>query len=154
MRWRRIELVRGAFGMALLVAPRPMLRHVHRVEADSVSVAVARVLGVRQLTQAVLSGVRPSPEVLAMGVWVDLAHATSALGLAAVDRSRGFAGLFNAAAATGWAGSGYTTLRTGPVTQPSHERVRDRLARVTLERVPGGAPLLEIADERRDRAHT
>lgn len=154
MAWRKIELARGLFGLALLVAPRPMLRHVHRVEVDPVSVVVARVLGVRQLTQAALSGVRPSPEVLAMGVWVDLAHATSALGLAAVDSSRVFAGLLNAVAATGWAGSGYAALRTGPVTAPSHERVRDRLARVTLERVPGGMPLLDVADDRRDSACT
>lgn len=57
---------------ALLFAPRQRAR--------------SRVLGARQITQAVLSGVRPSPEVLAMGVWIDLAHAASVLGLAAADR--------------------------------------------------------------------
>lgn len=42
------------------------------------SLIVARILGARRLTQAALSDVGPSPEVLAMGVWVDCAHATLA----------------------------------------------------------------------------
>lgn len=149
MTWRKIELTRGLFGMALLVAPRPVLRHVHRVKVDPTSVAVARILGVRQVTQAALSGLEPSPEVLAIGVWVDLAHATSALGLAVVDRPRAFAGMLNAGAAVAWAAAGYDALRDGPVSAASHERRRDQLARWALERLPGGAPLLGMATHRR-----
>jgi len=58
----------------LLFAPQVVLNRVHHVEVDTESVLVARVLGARHLTQAALSGINPSPEVLAMGVWVDVAR--------------------------------------------------------------------------------
>lgn len=96
---RTIEIARATWGAALLLAPRQTLKVVHRIEMDLTSLLVARVLGARQVGQALLSGVRPSPEVLAMGVWVDLAHAASALALAAVDRRRASAGLTDAAVA-------------------------------------------------------
>jgi len=58
----------------LLLAPQVVLNRVHHVEVDTQSVLVARVLGARHLTQAALSDVNPSPEVLARGVWVDIAY--------------------------------------------------------------------------------
>ncbi|KDE98132.1 hypothetical protein Y900_004025 [Mycolicibacterium aromaticivorans JS19b1 = JCM 16368] len=141
-RSRSIELTRAGWGLALLVAPRAVMETVHRIEVDTKSVVVARILGARHLTQALLSGWRPSPEVLAMGVWVDAVHAMTAVGLAAVDRSRARAGLTDAAAATVWAGAGYHDLSQRSATPPSHQRVRDRLARIVLGVVPGGAFLL------------
>ncbi|APE15844.1 hypothetical protein BOH72_12065 [Mycobacterium sp. WY10] len=141
-RSRWIELSRAGWGFALLVAPRPVMEHVHRVEVDSKSVVVARILGARHLTQALLSGWRPSPEVLAMGVWVDAVHAMTALGLAVVDRARARAGLTDVAAAIVWAGAGYHDLSQRSATPPSHQRVRDRLARIVLNVVPGGDSLL------------
>ncbi len=56
----------------MLFAPQVVLNRVHHVEVDTESVLVARVLGARHLTQTALSGINPSPEVLAMGVWVDV----------------------------------------------------------------------------------
>lgn len=47
---------------------------------------VVRVLGVRQLAQAWLTGRKPTPLVLRLGVEVDLAHAVSMIGLAVVSR--------------------------------------------------------------------
>ncbi|PND57975.1 hypothetical protein CRM90_10720 [Mycobacterium sp. ENV421] len=141
-RSRSIELTRAGWGLALLVAPRAVMESVHRIEVDTKSVVVARILGARHLTQALLSGWRPSPEVLAMGVWVDAVHALTAVGLAAVDRNRARAGLTDAAAATIWAGAGYRDLSQRSATPPSHQRVRDRLARIVLGVVPGGAFLL------------
>ncbi len=149
MRWRAIELTRGLAGAALMVAPRATLRHVHRTGDDATSVFVARVLGARQVAQAALSGVKPSPEVLAMGVWVDLAHAATATGLAAVDHTRAVAGLVNAVTALGWAGWGYADLRSGPVTDAAHDRLRDLLARRALHLLPGGQALVETASQRR-----
>ncbi len=58
----------------MLFAPQVVLNRVHHVEVDTENVLVARVLGARHLTQAALSGINPSPEVLAMGVWVDVAR--------------------------------------------------------------------------------
>ncbi len=149
MRWRTIELTRGVAGAALVVAPGAMLRNVLRTGDDTTSVFVARVLGARQVAQAALSGMEPSPEVLAMGVWVDLAHAATATGLAAVDHTRAVAGAVNAVTALGWAGWGYADLRSGPVTAPAHDRRRDLLARRVLRLLPGGQALADTVSRRR-----
>ena len=45
-----------------------------------------------------------------MGVWVDAVHSLTALGLAAVDRSRVRAGLTDTAVAALWAVAGYRDL--------------------------------------------
>jgi hypothetical protein len=74
-RSRRIETVRGGWGLALLISPDAVLGTVHGLRVDRKSRVVARILGARHLVQAVSSGVRPSAEVLAMGVWVDWVHA-------------------------------------------------------------------------------
>jgi hypothetical protein len=137
-----MELVRAAWGAALLVAPRQVLGHVHHLRTDRASVVVARVLGARQLAQAVLSGTDPSPEVLALGVWVDGVHAASAVGLALADRHRARAGVTDAAIAATWGLLGYRDLITARATPSSHQRVRDELARAVLGLVPGGKPLL------------
>jgi len=121
---RPIELVRAGWGAALLLWPRPVLEHLRHVRVDTKSVAVTRILGARHLTQAVLSGVQPSPEVLAIGVWVDAVHAMTALGLAVTDRCRARAGLIDTVVAGVWA---------------------------VLAIAPGGRPLLRRADAlRRD----
>ena len=117
-RSRKIELFRAGWGAALLVAPRHVMTNVHHVRVDRKSVVIARILGARQLTQAVLSGVRPSPEVLAMGVWVDAVHAISALALAVLDRPRARAGMTDTAVASLWAGAGYRDLTSAGSTPP------------------------------------
>ena len=147
--WREIELTRGAVGVSLLLAPRAWLRAAYRTEPDHRAVLVARILGARHLTQAVLSGVDPSPEVLATGVWTDTAHAVTALGMALADRRRAAAGVLNAASALVWGAWGHHDLTHGPVPGPSHDRHRDAMARWTLSRLPGGAPLLRRAGSRR-----
>jgi hypothetical protein len=143
---RPIELGRAGWGVALLLWPRPVLEQVHHLKVDSRSVVIARILGARQLAQALLSGIRPSPEVLAMGVWVDAVHALTALGLAVADRSRARAGLTDAAVAGAWAALGYRDLTEGLIPPADHERRRDRLARTVLSIAPGGGPLVRRAD--------
>jgi hypothetical protein len=149
-RSRQIELVRAGWGAALLIAPRRVLGTMHRVEIDTKSLTVTRILGARQLTQALLSGVRPSPEVLAMGVWVDTVHAMTALGLAAADHTRARAGLTDTAIAGLWAAAGYRDLARRQATAPAHQRRRDKLARTVLGLVPGGDILLRQADTDRE----
>lgn len=144
-RVRPIEIARGAWGLALLLAPGPVLRNVHGVRVDRTSVVVARVLGARHLTQAVLSGVDPSPEVLAMGVWVDAAHGASAVGLAAVNHTRVRAGLLDAGLALTWSLAGWRALRHPDLQSPRHDRRRDALARTVLRYVPGGRRLQAAA---------
>ncbi|MEO6882003.1 MAG: hypothetical protein ABI181_13800 [Mycobacteriaceae bacterium] len=146
LRW--IEVGRGAWGAALLLAPRRALRATHAT-LDTTSVNVTRVLGARQLAQAALSGVNPSPEVLATGVWVDAAHSATAIALAVTDHRRARAGLVDAAVAAVWAGIGARDLSHAEPTAPGHDRIRDRLARLVLPRLPGGSALLRRARRRR-----
>lgn len=146
---RNIEVLRGTWGVALLARPDWVLTKIHGLRIDSKSRVVTRILGARHLTQSVLSGYRPSPEVLAMGTWVDSVHALTAIGLAVADHHRARAGLVDAAVATVWAAAGYRDLRSAAATPPEHQRVRDKLAVAVLARVPTGRYLLFIA--RRDR---
>lgn len=142
---RGIELGRAAWGVALLADPDGVLGTVHGLTVDRRSRVVARILGARHLAQATLSGRRPSPEVLAMGAWVDAVHALTAVALAVVDPGRARAGVTDAAIAAGWAGAGYRDLRRAAPTPPAHQRIRDRLAVLVLGRVPGGRRLLDTA---------
>jgi hypothetical protein len=150
-RSRTIELIRAAWEAALLFGPRRVMTNVNHLKVDSKSVVIARVLGARHLTQAVLSGFWPSAEVLAMGVWVDAVHSSTAFALALIDRSRARAGLTDAAVAGFWAATGYRDLARGAATPPSHQRRRDRLARLALGVAPGGRLLRRqvSADRRR-----
>lgn len=151
MQVRKIELARAGWGAALLIAPQQVLERVHHLEVDTAALRIARVLGARQLAQAVLSGLDPSPEVLAMGVWVDSAHAASAVGLAVADRDRARAGLTDAAVAALWAAIGYRGLAQAGATSPQHDRRRDLLARAVLAIVPGGGRLRRMSDRARAR---
>ncbi len=150
---RRIEVVRGAWGLVMLAGPSPLLRTI-AIDDDPVMIWTGRVLGARHLTQAVLSGARPSPEGLAMGVWVDAVHALCALGLAASSRRRAAAGIFDAVAATGWAVAGYRDLVNPRAALPTHTGRRDALARRVLRALPGGAPLADRVEQDRDRLPT
>ncbi|OYN77478.1 hypothetical protein [Mycolicibacterium sphagni] len=137
-RLRSVEIVRGLWGAALLAAPATVLTRVHGVEVDSRAVVVARILGARHLAQATLSGLRPSPEVLAAGTWVDGVHAVTAFGLAAVDSRRARAGITDGVVAALWALFGLRDLTTGTTPPPAHERRRDALATTLLPVLPGG----------------
>lgn len=152
MALRKIELARAAWGAALLVAPRRTLTWIPRVEVDARSLAVARVLGLRQLIQALLSGVHPSPEILALGIWVDSAHAATALSLAAIDPRRANGGLADAAVATTWAALGWRDLVSSPVTEQGTRaapgRRRDALGLSVLNLLPLGGALRNRAAAR------
>lgn len=148
MRSRRIELARLGWGVLLLAAPIQVLGATG-ARVDTRSVVVTRVLGARQVTQGVLSGLRPSPEVLAMGVWVDGVHSVTALGLAAADPDRAVAGVADTVVAAGWSWLGLRDLRRAVATPPAHDRRRDALTRAVLRAAPGGGRLLLFTDRAR-----
>ncbi|KMO73256.1 hypothetical protein [Mycolicibacterium chubuense] len=137
-RYRTVEIFRAAWGAALLIAPERVLNATHSAPVDAASRVVTRVLGARHLVQAALSGLRPDPDVLAMGVWVDAVHALTASLLAASDPRRARAGYTDAVIAGGWAVAGCHDLRRGRVAPREHQRVRDGLAALVLRHVPGG----------------
>ena len=139
---RRIEAVRAVWGAALMIGPRTILERVHGVRADSRSIAIARILGARHLTQAALSGIRPTPAVLALGIWVDTVHAGTALTLAAADHARARAGITDAAVAAGWAAAGFRDMTQGRALRRTQERRRDQLACLALQHLPAGRALL------------
>jgi hypothetical protein len=96
-----ITLVRAGYGVALVVAPRALIQltgdpgtgqPAGASRAGRRACGVARVLGVRHLVQAGLTAValraaEPDPSLpLGLGAAVDVLHATTMVGLAAVDR--------------------------------------------------------------------
>ena len=121
MNVRGIECMRAGWGAVLLVAPGRVLTSVRMVRVDRKSLIVARILGARHIVQATLSGINPSPEMLAAGVWVDTVHSMTALGLAVVDRRRIQGGVADAIVAALWAGLGWRHLHTGTA-RPTHPR--------------------------------
>jgi hypothetical protein len=94
-------LLRGAYGLALCAAPGAVLGLAGGPPAGRRGRIVARVLGVRQLAQAVVSeaalapctGVESRTALLVLGAAVDALHAASMLGLAVFDAPRRRAGL-------------------------------------------------------------
>jgi hypothetical protein len=82
-----LYVVRGGYGALQLISPT-LVSGWLRCRLDARGQSVARVLGARQLTQALASGPVPGYPVLAVGVEVDLLHAVSMLALALADQRR------------------------------------------------------------------
>ena len=79
----RISTVaRVAWGGALVIAPRALLRAGGRPDAAPAAIAFARVLGARHLVQAAVTTAAPAPLVADYGAIVDAMHATQQLALA------------------------------------------------------------------------
>ncbi|MEZ0491285.1 hypothetical protein AB2L28_03445 [Kineococcus sp. TBRC 1896] len=94
---------RAVWGTALLTVPHVLLRRAGGPGADDDrAVTVARVLGVRHLAQAALTGASPGRTVLVLGAVGDAAHAASMLALARVDPARRRVALVDAVLALGW----------------------------------------------------
>jgi hypothetical protein len=145
MTYRKIEIARGLWGAAAFTAPGLVLSRSGGDPADRASRLVMRILGARQVTQAVLSGTAPTGPVLALGVWVDVAHASTSLGLAVADRRYTKPAAADATIAAGWALAGLHDL-SNHRQQPGEQR-RTRLALTVLRVLPGGGHLLAKADD-------
>jgi hypothetical protein len=79
-----VPLARAGYGVALICAPGPMIGVVTGQPPSRRARQVARILGVRQLAQAAITALNPRPEVVGLGVVVDLLHAASMFAFAAV----------------------------------------------------------------------
>lgn len=129
-------LVRGAYGLVLLLAPGWVVRHVAGRSPGAVSMTVVRVLGARDVSQALLGSVAPSADVLALGAEVDGMHALSMLVLAglaprwrraalvsaAVAGSFAVAGAFQSRREAHGAGAGSAPSSQSPLGRFAHER--------------------------------
>jgi hypothetical protein len=95
-----VPLARAGYGAALLCAPGPMIGVVTGRPPSRRARRVARILGIRHLAQAAITALNPGPEVVALGVIVDLLHATSMFAFAAAVPDLRDAELVDALAAT------------------------------------------------------
>jgi hypothetical protein len=109
---RVLALVRGAWGTACLVAPRQIGRAAGIEPGDRRAVIAVRVLGLREAAQAALVSTARSPEVSAVGVWVDRLHALSMIGLAGGSARYRRPALVSAATAAAWSAVGSRAGRT------------------------------------------
>lgn len=80
---RAFLLLRAGYGTVLLCVPGAVIGVCTGQPASRLARTVARVLGARHLSQAVLTAREPTAAVLAIGAAVDFAHAASMLALAA-----------------------------------------------------------------------
>jgi len=134
--------VRGGYGALQLTSPTRVSGWLLHRRLDAHGQGVARVLGARQLAQALASGPVPSYPVLAVGVGVDLLHAASMLALAISGRRRR-AALTDALIAGAFAVAGALAARQAahePPPQPGNavQELRQKWAgRVAAACVPG-----------------
>ena len=106
----RVALVaRAGWGLGCLAAPAAVGRALGLRPGDRRAQLVLRLLGARDLGQAVLAGAGAPPPLLRLGTAVDALHALSMYALAAVSRDYRRPALTAAAIATTWAA---TTRRT------------------------------------------
>ena len=110
---RAAAVARTGWGLALLLAPDALARAGRRPSATPAAVTVARVLGTRQLAQAVVTTARPSASVAAASAAVDLLHAATGVGLAAVSPRWRRIALVDAGVAAGLAACGWIVHRRG-----------------------------------------
>lgn len=110
---RVVAVARATYGSALLIAPRPILGLFGRERPHRGAVAFARILGARQLTEAILLELHGSESWIAAGAAVDAIHAITALALAGLrdDAEQTNDLLANAAVATALALEGLRLAR-------------------------------------------
>jgi len=137
-----LYVVRGAYGTLLLASPTWVSGRLLHVRLGTRGQGVARVLGARQLIQALVSGRVPGYPVLALGVEVDLLHAASMLALA-LARGRRRPALTDALIASAFALAGALAARQAahePPPQPGNgmQELRQKWAsRIAAACVPG-----------------
>jgi hypothetical protein len=132
---RRIEILRGLWGATCLLAPRAVDRTATGRDPDPTAVTVIRVLGARHLLQASISGLSPTPAVLALGAWTDTVHALTAMALAGLDPRRRRVGMLDAGVAATWAALGRHDERTDSDPGGGRSR-REHLAEAVLAHLP------------------
>ena len=135
----RFGQLRAGLGAAQVLYPGVASRLLVIQPLDRCSRGVIRVLGMRQLCQALFTRTQPSVAVLLLGAEVDAAHAVSMVTLALCSRRWRGAALADAMIATLFALAGAAAARWGdrPAAQAEWRAARDRWAeRVAARLVP------------------
>lgn len=102
-----LQVIRAGYGLALVLAPGPLIRLATGRPPSRRTCWTARVLGARHLVQSALTAAAPQPAVFVVGGQVDTLHATSMLLLAAVSRGGRRAALTDALTEAGFAAAGF-----------------------------------------------
>ena len=122
-------MLRAAWGTVLLGQPRRVLALRDTGGVPGLAVFAARLLGARQLTQAIITALAPTPRVIRLGTAADTLHACTGIGLAVlVPRWRRTA-LADAAVAAGFAVGGQLRVR-----RPRHRQALGWLVPVAATR--------------------
>ncbi|KAA0016346.1 hypothetical protein [Antrihabitans cavernicola] len=101
-----LSWIRAGWGVVLLLAPHRVARTAAG-PLDGRDNLVARILGARQLVQAAATGRQSSHRLRVASTAVDIIHAASMAGLAAIDEPRRRPALADAVVASGFAAAGY-----------------------------------------------
>lgn len=106
-------VLRAGQGLILLAAPEAAVRGLVSCPVTPGAQAVLRVLGTRQLAQALVYVAEPARSVRMLGSVTDLMHFASMLALACADRRWRRAALVDALVAAGYAYVGFSRVRNG-----------------------------------------
>ncbi len=106
-----LTAVRTLWGTVLLVVPEAILQDLPHERVDRPARVVARVLGLRHLTEAAVTGRRNSSTLIRAGAIVDAIHATTFAALAALRPDRRKLALTNVATASALAAAGVIESR-------------------------------------------
>ena len=103
-----LQVIRAGYGLALVLAPGPVIRLATGRPPGRRTCWAARLLGTRHLVQTALTAAAPEPAVFAVGGQVDTLHATSMLLLAAVSQGGRRAALADALTEAAFAAAGFS----------------------------------------------
>lgn len=107
-RIRATAVARAGWGCVLLLVPDRVLGAGGRRPIPAAAIAVARVLGARQLVQSAVTAAVPTGSVAGLGALVDALHAGTNVGLAALSPRWRRTALTDAVIAAGFAAFGWS----------------------------------------------
>jgi hypothetical protein len=107
-RIRATAVARAGWACVLLLVPGRVLRIGGRPPIPEAAIAVARVLGARQLAQSAVTAVAPTGSVAGLGALLDALHAGTNIGIAVLSPRWRRTALTDALIAAGFAASGWT----------------------------------------------
>ena len=110
---RGVLVVRAVWGAGCVAAPATVGRLLGLAPGDRRARLLLRVLGARDLGQAVLAATAPPPALLRLGAGVDALHAASMVALAAVSPDYRRPAVTSSAMATAWTAASVRDSRRG-----------------------------------------
>jgi hypothetical protein len=108
-----LTMARLALGLLHLLLPGALARPLLGRDLSTGERRTVRLLGIRQIGQATVTGISPSAARIALGLEIDAAHATSLIGVALLDRNRRRIALVGASMAGAFVFTDWVAIRIG-----------------------------------------